>query len=221
MGVQLKRRGVPNRYGLDANDPCDLDQAQLGGIQAMGRYLSDDGFPRNITRDELDRAKGRRFDFWFVWQNAHSEEIWAGRSGAEVARTAKAQLERLLIPSAPFFIAVDKWTSKQGTWPIARVIEFFREAGEAIDPERLGAYGTRYTLDALFAADLITYGWQTDLFHTSQGLSPPPRHPKAQIVQVLNLDRTLGPRYGIPTGEGHYAALDRITAHDFAQVRVN
>jgi hypothetical protein len=212
-------RRVPPRYGLDANDPCDLDRAQVAGINAMGRYLSDDGFPRNLTRAELDRAKGRRFDFWLVWQNGHSEEIWQGRNGGGVARAARDQLVELGIPGAPVFISVDKWTTKFGQWPIAPVLAHFREAVSERGREMLGAYGTRYTLDALFSAGLITYGWQTDLFHLANSLTPPPRHPKAQIVQTVNLDRTLGPRYGVPFGDGHYACLDRITAHDFGQVR--
>jgi hypothetical protein len=199
-------RHVPERFGIDTNDR--LSPERLVGVTFLCRYLSDDGFPRNLTRDEAQMWADRGMDLVTVWENGRTEEVKKGyQSGVRCAKAAREQQRACGGAGQPIYFGVDYITRPSNIDP---VLQFFEGVCSVLGRGRTGAYGTRYTIRSLFTEDLIRYGWQTVLFHSKESF-----YPRAQLRQVENVDKTGNERYGA-TG---YLCYDHAVTFDFGQWR--
>lgn len=191
--------------GVDANERLDIPLLQRDEREYVLRYLSDDGFDRNLTYEEAMAYADAGIMVGTFWQNGHSEEIWEGRDGRDVADVARRQQRERggfgeIIP-----FTVDKLTVNRGTWPdvcpIGPVITHFEQINMAMHVSRVWGYGTRFTLNALFSRGLISGGIQTTLFDRFYA-NPLLRalysrqHPLAWGRQYENADLTGGEHYG-------------------------
>lgn len=190
--------------GADANSGLDPVRLAANGRKFVFRYLSDDEWAagRNITPLEASMWQQNRFKVGLCWENAKTEEVWGGfKSGERCAQVARLQAQEVGLGGAPIYFAVDKWTSRNGLWPIAPVREFFKGVRSVIGLDRAGVYGTLYTVENL--QDLCNYFWQTKLFRPTD-----PLHESVHVLQYLNADLTGGDHFGAEN-TGSYCCYDR------------
>lgn len=194
--------------GADANEPLKVDQLLLDGRTWVGRYISDDGYPRNLSRSEADIYASVGINLCMFWENGHSDEIWQGRDGREVGWVSRQQMAVLGGQGKPVVYTADKFVTDHGKWPIAPVLRYFMGVRTEMPQWRVWAYGTRYLLDQLFRQGLIGGGIQTNLF--DRFYNPVVRqfqkrqHPLAWGRQYENCDLTGHTHYGA----GGYVCLD-------------
>jgi len=186
--------------GADANTQLDAAEMYEDKRLWVGRYISDDGFDRNLTKEELAYYRDEHMAVALFWENGHSEEIWQGRDGREVADVSRAMMRDLYGPTGlPCIYTVDKLVTVRGRWPLQPVVRHFRELNMAMHVNRIWAYGDGFILSVLFRLGLISGAIQTVLFDKWRRTNMwSKQHPKAWGRQYENADLT---------GHSHYGAV--------------
>lgn len=203
-------RKVPPTFCVDTNDWLELSRLLEGGVKGIGRYHSDDeqATMRNLTLLEAQTYREHRLPKWSIWQNAKAAEVLLGyESGVRCATEANRQQMACGEQGQPIYFAVDFIGNSQN---IEKVKAFFKGAKSKLGFDRMGAYGTHYTINALFEAGLIKYGWQTAVFQKWTGYEP--WHQRAQLRQIYN-SYPDHDNFGAIT----YLCYDHAVAHDFGQ----
>lgn len=203
-------RRIPPTFGVDTNDRLDVNRLLLGGVKFICRYHSDDGFGRNLTRPEADLYKSRRLPMVSVWENGKSEEVILGyQSGVRCATQANLQQAYCGGLGQPIYFACDFIGNAQ---KIVKMQEFFKGVRSVIGYERIGVYGTYYTVQTLIPS-YCNYGWQTNLFEEWTG--PEQWSHYAGLRQYANARPSINglDNFGATT----YLCYDHATTYNYGQ----
>lgn len=195
-------------WGLDFayGDGITVAELQANQCDFVCRYLS--GNPntgKDLSSTEIKNYKAGNINLVLNWETTGQELTEA--QGVRDASSAIAEAEQLAIQSgvpavgsAPIYFSCD-------TAPTPSVNQnataYMRGVNSVIGLARSGGYGGYGTIQALFNAGVITYGWQTYAWSDNQW------DPRAQLQQYQN-SVTVGPAT---------VDRDRATAADYGQVQ--
>jgi hypothetical protein len=181
-------------------------ELQAQGCQFVCRYLSGTpGSGKDIAAQEIKNYKAGGIAIVLNWETSGQETSQA--QGVSDAQAAQAELNTLAsqsgfseIASAPVIFSCD--TDPNSTVE-ADAVAYMRGVNSVLGLGRSGGYGGYGTIQALFNAGVITYGWQTYAWSDGEWDS------RAQLQQWNN-DYTVGPAS---------VDQDRATADNYGQVQ--
>jgi hypothetical protein len=127
------------------------------GHDGVIRYAGTAGRRKNITAAEFADMDRNGRGVALVYENAAGDALRGRAAGSSSARAIVADAASIGFPaSRPMYFAVDQDITDQ----MAAVTEYFRGINDVLGVARTGAYGEADVIDALFAAGVISYGWQ-------------------------------------------------------------
>jgi hypothetical protein len=131
---------------------------RAAGHAGVVRYAGTAGRTKNITKAEYQDMDRNGVGVALVYENKAGDALLGRAAGSASASAIAMDARNIGFPATrPFYLAVDQDITTQ----MPTVVEYFRGANNVLGVARTGAYGEADVLDALFAAGVITYGWQT------------------------------------------------------------
>jgi hypothetical protein len=180
-GVSVTARGIDFAWGGPS-----VSAMRVNGFSFGASYLSYD-LSKNWSQAQVRSYTNADIARVFVWETTATRALSGCGGGISDANAANSQ--GIAFGARVIYFAVD--FEAQG-WQVA---PYFRCAGQVIGISRLGAYGGYTTINGLFNAHLIRYGWQTYAWSGGRWDS------RAQLQQYLNgntfdYDRAVAKDYG-------------------------
>lgn len=145
----------------------DLAAAKAAGAVGVIRYLAppDPGNAKILTPTERDQILAAGLDLALVYESYAARALEGRQAGAQDALIALAGARGLdYPPGACLYFAVD--TDVTSIYP---VLDYFRAVRlEVGDAYKVGVYGEYDVVEAVMAARLADYGWQTVAWSAGQ-----------------------------------------------------
>lgn len=199
----------PFHFGIDCNGGADVQKAKRHNVRFCCRYHSTDGYPRNLTRDEALEWTEAGIKLVSVYENADRQEPLKGYvAGVKAAKVARKQQRECGGSGMPIYFAVD-FVARPSNFD--RIFDYFEGTRSVIGIDRLGVYGTLFTVKTLLDMQAVKFAWQTALFEKHTGEEP--WDPRAQLRQFENTDLSGSENFGVKDAdwipeEGRYLAYD-------------
>jgi hypothetical protein len=147
------------------------------GFTFAARYVSGGG-GKDLTAGEANELSAAGLDIVVVWEASGTAALNGYAQGASDARAAAAEAASCGEPDdRPIYFAVDFEAEPSD---IGAVSSYFDGVASVLGVARTGAYGGLYTVQQLFDAGKITFGWQTYAWSDGQWDS------RAQLRQIQN-----------------------------------
>lgn len=169
-------RGIDFAYGSGIT----AEQITAAGFHFVARYLTGTNNPKDISAEEIKNYRAAGVQIVFVFETSGQE--YSQAQGTQDASAAQSQLAELAagvgdatLAEATMFFAQDI-PENSGVDPTA----YQRGVVGVIGIDRSGAYSKYSTIQSLFNAGVIKYGWQT------YGGSSGAWDGRALLRQVLN-----------------------------------
>lgn len=135
------------------------------GHAGVVRYAGTPGRGKNITKAEFQDLDRNGIGVALVYENKAGDALLGRAAGGAAAAAIVFDARNIGFPATrPLYFAVDQDITTQ----MPAVIEYFRGINNVIGVARTGAYGEADVIDALFAAGVISYGWQTAAWSKSR-----------------------------------------------------
>jgi hypothetical protein len=183
------------------------------GYTFVCRYLSNAGNTKNISASEAQSLEQAGLSIVLVWEQAAEDSLRGFSYGAQQAQAALAEATAAGMPSdRPIYFAIDfDPTSSQ----LSAINAYFDGVASVLGVARTGAYGGYGSINSLFNAGKISYGWQTYAWSRGEWDS------RAQLRQTQNdidhgnedLDEAMASDYGQWGGSSGTPAPQGCTAN--------
>lgn len=162
-------------------NPLRIVRLRLAGKRFVCRYLAPPGAKydwKRLTRAEVLACKATPgLELVCVFESYAGRALEGAAAGAADASTALALLNKLGIPAAPVYFAVD--TDVTTPAQFAKVGAYLAAASQLVAKSRAGVYG-EFDVVERFVGAVVRYGWQAAAWSKGK------RSPKAQLYQHTN-----------------------------------
>lgn len=180
-------------YGIDFGwKTVSARAARAMGARFAASYLSTDA-SKNWSTALINSYHAAGLATVCVWETTARRALAGYAAGQADASSAFSQERALGVPTwKPIYFAVDfNETAAQSS----AVASYFRGVDAVLGVGRVGGYGTYWTVDRLFNAGLVHFGWQTSAWSGGRW------DPRAQLQQyayrdAFDWDRAVSPTYG-------------------------
>jgi len=153
-------------WGYNGNVPGAL---KWRGVTIACRYLSYDP-GKDLSARERDELHAAGIDTAVVWETTANRTEGGYAAGQSDANEALRRARELGMPEdRPIYFAVD-----EGTTVGPNISGYFKACCDVLGVGRVGAYGSIYIIDALYAMGLAKFLWQTSAW--SDGKVSPNSH---------------------------------------------
>lgn len=145
---------VDYSYGrVGGRDSSHLDAVKAAGFGGIARYVSFDGWPKNLTKQEYDYALSIGLDVCVVWETTASMMLRGAQGGASDSYYANKQLDDIGFDGEDIFYAADfdVFQSHFGT------MEAYLDATVG---RRENIYGEYDVIEHFVGGGRVSLGWQ-------------------------------------------------------------
>jgi Domain of unknown function (DUF1906) len=157
------------------------DAGYVGAVRYLPRSGATGVLP--ATRAELADFAGAGLGMAFVHQHGDRGRTLRGApAGLEDGEWVLTQLLQLDIPVRCVYLAND-FDTVPSQWPAIR--DYLQAAGRVLGAGVVGAYGEYDLLEYLFAAGVVSWGWQTYAWSRGHQYDSESRLPRAHLFQRL------------------------------------
>lgn len=148
-------QAVDYSFGRVGNtNASHLDAVKAAGYQGILRYVSYEGFPKNITKQEMDYAQSIGLKIGIVWETTVNMMLRGAAGGAADSANANRQLDEMLpIADAVYYAWDTGYTSGN-----RGVIEDYLDACVGREP---GLYGPYQAIEDIIGGGVCRLGWQS------------------------------------------------------------